>query len=403
MRRVSAIMTAGLLLACAAGPTADAADPDSGSAGFGAGSSTFVDAQPVGSAPVDRAEHADLDTPAEAALREAVTGAGQAEPVEASAAPRVEPAAPTTLAGLERDLRSRLGGEEGVPAALELAALLCDLERHREALHVLTTMRSKRADPMLGAALASVHRDLGSRHLAVAELHGLRREQGAVALHPGLLLELAELEFLEGRRDDARATLTELLQAHADDSWTRAKKDELAAFARELGERASPQRVKLRDLLGNLRGAPQATVRQATLVELLRVSRRGGADAPTRALERRILAVGCGDDSPAVRAKAIQLGPAAGDEARIFCAVALADEDALVREVAVARTVELLGEDAVTLLLIAMAQETDASAFTAQHEALTRLAGLTTAPAVDARDAASRRAAETEWRQRWGR
>jgi len=394
MRRVPLIVIMALLTACGAGPPVQTT---ASSGGFGATAHSFVDEPSPSSTP--SSDYAVTNTPDEA-IRRAVDAAVVSR-VAAAASTEKPPA--DELERLEADLRARLADDDPAAAALELAALLCDLERHAEAAEILAEARSRAAQPLLGAALASVRRDLGQRHLAVAELRSLRRSEGAIALHPGLLFELAELEWLEGDRAGARATLGELRQLHGESAWCVEHRDELAAFDQELANARAPQRVKLRDLMGNLRGAPTPTVRLATLTRLLEIVDDAQAPPATRALKRRVIAIGCGDASAAVRAKAIQFGPPVADDPLPFCRAALSDHDAFVRQVAARRTVTLLGEAAVDLLLDAMQRENDGPTVVVLHTELANLAGMTVAPPLDVDDAAARRAALEQWRQRWRR
>ncbi|MCA8975233.1 MAG: hypothetical protein KDC98_10955 [Planctomycetes bacterium] len=423
MTRAIPILVACLLGACAANPRVEPGSDDS----FGAVANSLVGSPQQG---VDAAEYVDREEATfslgdEAAARGpagttadapavAVDASSSAPTVDAfgpgagDAADDLQPHGNESLPNLERSLRDRLAGDDPVDAALELAALLCDLERHGEAVWVLLTARSKVAEPLLEIALASVRRDLGERHLAVAGLRALRRQQGPLALHPAVLFELAELEWLEGDRAGASTTIAELSQLHGDDEWSQKGAAAIAALRREVAEAKAPTRVKVRDLLGNLRGAPSVMVRLRTFEHLLRIARRAESQSPsTAALERRVLAIGLDDDAPAVRARAIQLGPPASDleDPAIltrFCRLALADADPLVRRTAAPRVVELIGPSATDLLLQAMATESDAAAFSAMHAALASIPGAQQPPAVDAADPESRQRAVMEWRQRWG-
>jgi len=347
-----------MLTACAA----DAPEATPGT-GFGAAGVSYLD----GSLAV---------APAFTAVPREATAGGQAEPeVEAGQ--------------LERELRAELAvADDPAPAALELAALFCELERHQEAAAVLAAAIRRSAEPSLRIALASVQRDLGQRHLAAAGLAALHREQGTLALHPALLFELAELQWLEGEKELAKATLVELQSAHTGHPWCAQNAGALRSLELELTSLATPSRVRLRDLLGNLRGAPVELVRLRTLEELVRMAGNNGEAGATPAalqtLRERAIAIGCGDDSSIVRARAIQLAvpaPAAQPE---FCRTALADGSALVRRHAAMRAVELLGERAVPLLLASLEPECDGPTFFAIHEALSSLTA--DPPAVDRAD-----------------
>jgi hypothetical protein len=366
------------LLACEANPPL----PPAAATGFGVGSLSFL----------DRAADA---TGPDAPVSPVAATAPQPVPVEGDDPVRAE-----------RELRERLTGSDPAAAALALAALLADHERHDEAWQVLTTVRGKVADPRLDTALAFVERDLGRRAEAIARLRELRNRQGAAALHPGLLFALGELEWLAGDRAGARGTLDELQRVHAADAWLAAHEAELAGLGRELAGAPQPRTIATRDLLGDLRGAPSVVARMRTLERLLALARSGeGAQHP--GLERRVLAIAAGDEAAVVRARAVQLGPPEPEQAdaaalHAFCRAALADGDALVRDKAAARTAELLGADAVLLLLEALARETDAKTFRALDAALAALAGVA-ATTLDAADPAARTATVKAWEQRWQR
>lgn len=391
-RVVKGILVAPLVLGALAGCAASEPADESGE-GFGAGTASFL-AEPVEPVPEAPGVGGVLDPvlgrdPALTQLPPLAGADAAAVPAVANPAPERQttpanvPGAPAggavpqrdALRQHERDLRERLRGSERVEAALDLAALLTDLERHAEALTMLESVRSKTADPSLTVAVAGVQRDLGRRHVAVRELRELRQLAGALALHPGLLFELAELEWLEGDREAAMQTIVELRRAHADNPWLRDNDKRLTGLAEEIASAKAPRRVAVLDLLGNLRGAPSPTVRMTTLEQLVTMTRRPDASPDVRRLERRILSIGVGDSSAAVRARAIQLGPHATSDKNAFFDLALADSDALVRRVAAVRAAELMGTAAAPLLLARLAVETDVPTFVALDAELLVLAG----------------------------
>lgn len=332
------------------------------------------------------------------------------EPPRGDAGPAVTASGDEELAGQERSLREQLAtASDPTGYALELAALLVDLERHQEALAMLVGVRQRLAaagravDPVLQVAIAGVHRDLGQRHLAVAGLEALLADRGALGLHPGLVFEIAELQWLEGRADAAVATLAELRRGHADSAWLASQAGAVQRLEHDLANRAAPTRVRLRDLFGNLRGATEAFVRLRTLEELVRL-----ADEPADATagEPRVAAVGpmalaiaFGDADGLVRARAVQLtGPVEAPEE--FCRAALADADARVRTAAVAKAVAWLGTGSRPLLLETLANESDPQAFRACHEALVDIVGNGPVLAAGAEaQARQRQAAVVAWRQ----
>lgn len=314
------------------------------------------------------------------------------------------------LADFERSLREQIAtAAEPTSYALELAGLLADLERHREALAMLVGVRQRLAaagrtiDPVLQVAIAGAHRDLGQRHLAVAELEALLAARGALGLHPGLVFEIAELQWLEGKPTAAVATLAELRRGHVDSGWLASHTSDVQRLEHELANRAAPTRMRLRDLFGNLRGATEAIVRLQTLEELVRLA---DAPAPAAAGEPRIaavapmaLAIAFGDVDGLVRARAVQLtGPVDGTEE--FCRAALADADARVRTAAVAKAVAWLGAGSRALLLDALTNEADPQAFRACHEALVGIVGNgPPMPPGSEAEAQARQIAVAAWRQ----
>lgn len=264
--------------------------------------------------------------------------------------------------------RSLAQAEDPTEAALELLARLTAGERFEEALAVLDTALARQRTSVLRVARAGVLRDLGRRHLAVAELRSLRREEGQAALHPSLLCELAELEWLEGDAAGAVATLRQLADVHGNDAWTIAHRDEWQALAAAAQNGGVPSRMRARDLLGNLRGAPRATERVAVLEQLCATT--GQPDDEHTALREHAIAIALGDESAPVRARAVQLAVPGPEWTVEFCRTALADESPLVRQAAAKRTEALLGQGAGSLLLECLEKEADPSAFLAVHAAL---------------------------------
>jgi len=289
------------------------------------------------------------------------------------------------LRQVEQDLRQELSvASDPTDCALELAGLLADLERHREALAVLTTARQRSANQSLRVAIAGVHRDLGQRHLAVAALEAVLIEEGSLAMSPALQLELAELQWLEGSPAAALATTSGLRRAHADGPWFAQHAAAVQALELEVGTQAAPTKVRVRDLLGNLRGAPGPLVRLRTLEELLKLadglptSRRSGG----MSIVDRTLAIGLADEAGVVRARAIQLGAPRVAEPELLFRAALRDADPMVRTVTAAASAERLQTAALPQLIEAIAAEQDPKVFRAIHEAASSIAsgGPTLAP-----------------------
>lgn len=315
---------------------------------------------------------------------------------------------------LERDLRRELASAaDPTDVALELAGLLTELERPREALAVLEAAMARRPGPRLSIAHAGVQRDLGQRHLAVAELANLRATQGTLAIAPGVLMELAELQWLEGRPEQALASIAELRRAYGEQAWWRSNGSAVEQLAMEVDTHKAPQRVRLRDLLGNLRGASGHLVRLRTLEEIVRLAEgaqsQGGPDSRASDAQRqalanlrdRAIAIACGDDHATVRARAIQLARPSEASAPELGAAAFADSSPVVRACAAPQCVAWMGPAATPLLLQAMANETDGAAFRAMHEALGAIVtGAPQLPPQDEDKAERRAAVLAAWRLR---
>lgn len=278
------------------------------------------------------------------------------------------------------------------PSALALVPWLAAQERMREALAVVDAALARRPGRWpLRLLRIEVMRDLGRRHVAVAELRQLLQQDGD-GDRPELWLDLAELEWLEGHREAARTALARLRerQGTAPEPQQQVRLD---ALAEELTLAARPTQIRCRDLLGNLRGAPAAGERLRALQQLLDCGRDVRATAAAIAVQ---------DADARVRAAGV-LGAELDQPAlQALLRLALGDDAAQVRATAASRTGELPLAAAAPLLLRAIRSENDALAFTVMHQALQRLLpdGPTLAPG-DADSAASRAAVAAGWRNRW--
>jgi tetratricopeptide (TPR) repeat protein len=331
-------------------------------------------------------------------------------PLEASTGPRHETAAEEARGdgfADERTLRHEIAtGDDPTGAALTLAAQLTADERHAEALLVLERAAARRPSPPLRIARAGVLRDLGRRHEAVEEMRALLAHSGVEALHPRLLFELAELHWLEGDRNAALDLLRRTLEVHAADAWVQQHRQELTSLQAEVDRAPRPERVRVRDLLGNLRGAPNPTDRVQVLERLLG-SARVEPDAERRGeLHDLTIGIAVDDPSPLVRSRALQLVAFADERQAAICVAALEDTDALVRRRAAERLAEI--DDAehriARALLGALRREDDGATFAALHEALCRCTRTTDAPAAIVDGPSFRARALEHWnRAEWAR
>ena len=335
----------------------------------------------------------------------ASTPAAPVTPPAAAASAVAEATAPG-LAGeaidaTERQLRHELArAADPTEAALELAGMLCGLERHREALAAVDAALARADTPALHVCRAGVLRDVGRRRDAVDELLALRARHGAEGLHPALLFECAELQWMLRDADGAAETLRELERVHAGDPWREENRFAIDGLADEMRTRTAPPTVRVRDLLADLRGGDVAAQRVRLLDELCRIADHEGG-TPGDNLHTRAIAIASADPSAAVRARAVQLGRPRQPDVAPFCEAALADAAPLVRQVAAQRCPDLAGGDAVPWLLDAASREHDAAAFLAMHGALSALVngGPDLFPAA-ANDADTRAAVVTAWRER---
>ncbi|MBL8737342.1 MAG: hypothetical protein JNL12_13005 [Planctomycetes bacterium] len=282
-------------------------------------------------------------------------------------------------------------GETANPVVQQVRQLR-ERELQPQALVLVDAALAEAPTVELRALRADLLRDVGRRSEARAEWNRLRREAGPAGLPPEQLVELAELEWMEGDAKAATATL-QAAQAAAtgvEHAATRALAEGLAG---ELTKNPRPRLLQIRDLLGSLRGAESPRDRLATLESLWRAEE---VDAEVR---RRALAIASSDEAASVRARAVQLvNPAPGDAAE-FVVAALADRDGLVRRYAVARAEQLLGAAAAPLLVDQLQREGDEATFTAIDAALCRLVGGRDAEPFAGADAEGRRRVAAAWRQ----
>ena len=295
----------------------------------------------------------------EPAREPAASGASKAEPVEAPG---------------ERAVREELArGADPEEAALQLAVGLAARERYHDALAAVEAALERRpSDGRLLVARAGLLRDLGMRAEAARVLAGLRAEHGAGAMHPGILLELAELQWLEGEPAAALATIVEMQQVHGSDPWVAGREDAIATLEAEVRAEPRPRTVKLRDVLGNLRGAPEPAERIAALRRLLEV----GGEVAVRAV-----ATGVVDEDPAVRQLALERAELEPEALLELGAAMLLDPARTVRATAAARLGASGQPGATGPLLGALGVEEDEATFAALVRGL--LALYPNGPALD--------------------
>jgi hypothetical protein len=294
-------------------------------------------------------------------------------------------------------LRTELAtGDDPAAAALALAELDDANERPADGLAAVdAALRRRPGDRRLRLMRVELLRDLGRRHVAAAELAQLLAEPQGAALPPILVLDLAQMAWLEGDRQQAAAALAIVQSRGRGKSWYAAQAETVAELSAEVAAGGRPQRIAVRDLFGNLRSAPTAAERELACRELIAV---GGL---TRA---RALAIAGDDAEPRLRGMAIQFAEVDLPALCEVCRFGLADRSPLVRAIAAGRARELPGERGTDMLLAALAVETDAAAFAIMHHSLHTL--VPAGPEMTARDADStdgRAAVVAAWRQRWGR
>lgn len=286
---------------------------------------------------------------------------------------------------------------DAVEELLDVAATLADVELHADALRSLDASVHA-ADLRVAMARADLLRDLGRRHDALAAMRGVRDRLGAAAIDPRVLFEIAELERLEGERASARRTIAAIRELHGDAAWTRANGARLAVVDGQLAAGEPVRAMSARDLLGNLRGAPEPVERLAALRSLL-----DGASADTveaASVRERAVTIALGDDAEPVRLAGVEAWTFDAAIGRDFVALALCDASPRVRRAAVAHAGHLPPAAAAALLFARMNQEEDVEVFLALHDGLRAAAGGGAAiTPLDAATAAGRAAVVDRWRQ----
>lgn len=316
------------------------------------------------------------------------------EATKAPAAATAAAPAPTTAAP-ETEL---------APLVVDLLATAQELtasEQYEAALALLEPVADSGIANPVTAARIGLLRDLGRRAEALSLLRTLVHEVGPTAVHPGLLFEWAELAWLEQRPDEAQGALRILQEHHAVQPWTVAHAAELTGLQRELTRGGTPQRLRVRDLLADLRGHPDPSRRLWSLQRLLAAA--GDADDPVAVeLRGRAVAIAAGDSEPSLRALALRSAEVHPDELLLLCAAGGADPAPLVRLAAVQRSRRLPDDQALPLLWEWCQQEVDGDVFVSIHAALAgRVADAPPLP-DEAREVLEARARVLQqWRARW--
>jgi hypothetical protein len=274
-------------------------------------------------------------------------------------------------------------GNDVVESALLLVTMLESEERHADALRALRSARAKSPQSAeLAVASAGVLRDLGRRAEAIDMLCELR-DRDAAAFGPGLWHELAEMCCIESSFSIARDCMRRLRATVDGADYLRQKEQELTLLENAIRRGSGGRAMRVRDLLGDLRGAGDPAVRLEALQRLLPV---GGAVAQSACT------IAVGDSSASLRAIAVDAAEVDAELLLDFCAAALSDSDPSVRIAGARRATALPMTDRVALLVGALAAEQDGAAFLAIDTAL-GMDHAATSPldAAKAADAAYRR------------
>lgn len=298
----------------------------------------------------------------------------------------------------ERRLRNAFAESgQSAAAAVDLAAHLTAEERFAEALHVLDLACSRAPDASLRLARAGVLRDLARNDLALVDLEEYVARRGRDAVTPGTLFELAQVAWLAGDEAAAAQALRDLRTRHATAPWLEDHREDVREWSVRISrETPATDAGELRDVFALLRCAPRGSDR-LRLLERLAAS---GADAraPVRL---RAIGVACADESPAVRARAVQLADANGVADRAFWLTALEDPAALVRRFAARGVQQHVTNGAAPALLAAIEREQTPEPFRAMHAALERALGVEV-PLEDPASEAERARVRAAWRERCG-
>ena len=325
--------------------------------------------------------------------------AGTVDARVSAGARAITQASTATHAADERALRNRFAtAGDSVEPGMELASFLVASERHGEALHVLDLTIKRQRAPTALLARASVLRDLAQNELARRDLGEVVRRRGRAGVAPGTLFELAQVEWLAGAAHDAAKTLEDLVRLHADSDFLAVARQDIDEWRLRVSDASQVAASEsLRDALALLRGASRVTVRLRMLESLAgpKAVERGGA--ARRSIRAHAIAIACGDPSPALRARGLQLAVINDVHPAGLWPSALMDEDAMVRRAAAEAFPMRYRDSAAAALLAALERERDPGVFRAMHAAMRR-ATQRPGPRCEAGDAGGRSRTARAWR-----
>ncbi len=356
--------------------------------------STPATTSPAGSQPAG-------NEPAVDAIKASATASQPPQFVEATAARNHPP----TNRQKERELRNVFANATAsgqAQAALNLAGYLVQQERHDAALFVIDAAIERRRTTALRIARVNLLRDIARCDLAMSELRDVVREVGMDKVSPSTLLDLAQIEWVNGDAGAAASTLSRMQHQYAGDSWLQDHAGEIQEWHRRIttmhASRDSLANGEMRDLLALLRAAPDVSGRLKLLDSLARPSAVAGDTSDGRhPIRIRAIAIACADEATAVRTRAVQLAASNGVTDLSFWQVALKDTAPTVRRFAASGAVSQHHKLAAPILLTAIEQEQDPEAFAAMHSSLAKALSVTM-PVIDRNSPNDRSAAVRHWK-----
>lgn len=260
------------------------------------------------------------------------------------------------LTGLREEMAT---GDQPLDAALELAAYLADRERLREALASIDAGLVRVPEhPRLLRARASLLRDLAQREPALQVLRNFVAKDDS---DPSMWLQIAELEWLQGRRESALQALQHLRSSFEDHPFVQQYRAGISNLEQEIATNPAPRTISQRDLLANLRGAEEGMMR----FRALRLLVEEGGD-----LRRRATTIALYDPDPALRVQGLKMGDWTVAEAERLIRRAVIDDAASVRAAALTLCDIIDRRIAAPIVFAALERETDPDTFRLMHEEL---------------------------------